>query len=353
MSLGLATARLRSPIGIDAGSHTIKAVQVSLAPGRKLHACTTLRRTNDGPITHEEAVSLSQLLARQGFAGREVVLAVPWTTLITSILDLPPRSSGAPIEQLARMELARMHKCDPGGFEMASWELPPSSRRGAGTPVMVAACPHNDADTLIDAFEDAGLRVAALDVGTLASARACIDRPALSQGLHALMDLGHSAARLALIHQGACIYARAVPESAVAALHARINASLEVDPSVTEYLIEDVGLDPAGQQDQPNQRALHEARAAIADYAAGLVRELNLSLAYASHRYPDVQADDLIIHGGGAMIPGIADHLSRIAGLNVHVAEVSRAVDVPDRLASRAAKASLMVALGLADRPNG
>jgi len=353
MPLGLASARLRSPIGIDAGVHTLKAVQLSLATGRKLHACTTMRRAGEGPISHDEAVSLADLLARQGFAGRDIVLSVPWTTLLTGVLDLPPRSSGAPVEQLARMELARMHKRDPGAFEMACWELPPSSRRGAGTPVMVAACPHTDADSLIDTFEGAGLRVVALDVGTLAAARGCLSAAALSEGLHGLIDLGHSAARLALIHQGTCIYARAVPESGVATLHARLAASLDVDAAVTAYLVEDVGLSPPDHAEMPNQRAVHEARTAITEYAAGLVRELNLSLAYAAHRYPDVEAADVIVHGGGAMIPGIVACLAELTGLSVRAAETITVVDVPSRLVARAAKPSLVTAIGLADRSNG
>ncbi len=353
MSPGLASARLRSFIGIDAGAHSVKAVQLSRAPGRRLHACTTMRRTAEGQITHDEAAALAGLLARQGFSGNDVVLSVPWSTLLTGILDLPPRSSGAPVEQLARVELARMHQCDPGAFEMACWELPPSSRRGAGTPVMVAACPHSDADALIDTFEGAGLRVAALDVGTLAAARACFAKDAISGALHGLIDLGHAAARLSLIHQGACIYARSVPEFGIASLHARLAASLDVDASVTEYLVEDVGLAEPDNAEQPNQRALHEARAAIADHAAGIVRELNLSLAYASHRYPDVQATGVVLYGGGAMIPGMAPHLADLTGLPVRAAETASAVDVPARLLSRAARIPLTIALGLADRTDG
>ena len=353
MPLGLSSARLRSPIGIDPGAHAIKAVQLSLATGKKLHACTTVRRAADGPIDHDEAASLAELLARQGFAGREVVLSVPWSALLTGILDLPPRSSGAPVEQLARIELARMHKRSPAEFEMACWELPPSSRRNAGTPVMVAACPHNDADTLIDTFEDAGLRVVALEVGTFAAARGCLPAPERDEGLHGLIDIGHAAARITLIHNGTCIYARDVPESGVATLHARLASSLDADADVTAYLIEDLGLDRPDPDERQNQRALHDARAIIADYAAGLVRELNLSLAYASHRYPDVQATGVVVHGGGAMIPGIVPHLAQLTGLTVRAANPATAVDVPPRLAARAARPSLVTAIALADRSNG
>ncbi|MCW5777055.1 MAG: pilus assembly protein PilM [Phycisphaeraceae bacterium] len=353
MPFGLSPARSRSPIGIDVGSHAIKAVQLSHAPGRRLHAGTTMRRSAEGPVTSDEAATIAGLLARQGFAGRDVVLSVPWSTLLTGILDLPPRSSGAPLEQLARMELARMHKRDPHGFEMACWELPASSRRGAGTPVMVVACPHGDAETLIETFEGVGLRVTALDVGTLAAARACIEARSLAQGLYGMIDLGHSAARLALFHCGTCIYARAVPESGLGALHARLASALDVDSAVTEYLIEDVGLVGDDAATQADQRALHEAHAAIADYASGLVRELNLSLAYAAHRYPDTHAADVILHGGGAMIPGIAARLTDLSGLSVRAAVTAAVLDVPARLLPRCSKPSLMIAIGLADRSNG
>jgi hypothetical protein len=47
------------------------------------------------------------------------------------VLEMPPKSSTAPIEQLARMELARTQKCAPDSFEMGFWELPITGRGAA------------------------------------------------------------------------------------------------------------------------------------------------------------------------------------------------------------------------------
>ena len=56
--------------------------------------------------------------------GRQAIVAAPATDLMTSMLDLPPRGPGIPFDQIARMEFARVHKCEANSFELSYWDLP-------------------------------------------------------------------------------------------------------------------------------------------------------------------------------------------------------------------------------------
>src|SRR5947209_4397275 len=97
----------RTPIGIDLGAHSIKAVQLRAgADGRwGLGALACLPRSTPGsPVQSEEIARLAATLDRAGFSGTRAVLAVPAVDLISGMLELPPRVPGMPFEQIARME---------------------------------------------------------------------------------------------------------------------------------------------------------------------------------------------------------------------------------------------------------
>lgn len=157
-----------SPIGLDIGGRYVKAAQLSRSPdGWRIEATACFPRvTSEAELDRRQVQQIHDVLSRQGFRGRSVVLAVPAGTLLTAILELPPRRSGALLEQIARAELARMYKCDAQSIEISCWDLPVPSSADGSTAVMATSCRHADARELLKAFEDTGLGVKALDVHT-------------------------------------------------------------------------------------------------------------------------------------------------------------------------------------------
>src|SRR5262249_42197363 len=138
-----------------------------------LHAAAILPRpTPNQPPDRDLTRQLRDVLFRQGFVGDDVVLAAPTEHLRMDVLELPPRSSGAPIEQIARMEMARAAKLENEPFELECWDLPATTRGAAATNVMAVALRHQDAEALIDPFDTEGFEVLAVDARCWALARA-------------------------------------------------------------------------------------------------------------------------------------------------------------------------------------
>ena len=108
----------RSPIGIDIGTRRIKAMQLDRA-GTRICAAAIMQRLESAavPSSHEVA-RLAATLDRTGFAGNRIVLAVPPDMLISDVLELP--KSAVQLEQLARMEVARAHRCAPDAVEVGA-----------------------------------------------------------------------------------------------------------------------------------------------------------------------------------------------------------------------------------------
>jgi Tfp pilus assembly PilM family ATPase len=299
------------------------------------------------PFDQQEAARLEAVLYRSGFEGRRVVACVPDGKLVTAVLELPPRTSGAPLDQLARVELARVHKLEPGAFELACWDLPAPARAGDATHMMAAACPNADADTLLDAIESVGLHVIALDIKPWALTRACA--PVSSgDGTTVLLDVGEEGAMLTAVRQGAPVYERMMRDAGTASLRGRFQSELALEPAVADFLFDSLQRE-AHQGDDAGAResGLRLAR----EHVDHLREEVASALDYIAHRYPG-RVSLLALTGQGAAIPGLAQCLARGAEHEVRSVAPADLTSCPQTL-PHGRDCALTNALGLALYPTG
>lgn len=319
-----------TPIGLDIGTRCVKAVQlVHGRGGPRISAAACLdRATPSAPITAAEAETIRAVLGRQGFVGARVVACAPTASLLTSVMDLPPRSSGAPLEHIARVELSRSHGCAPNDLEMAWWELPAGTRALEGTNVFAVALRHADANGLLDALEAAGFAPDALDSGLLALARLCTE--ARGSTVTGLLDLGVTGATIAVLHGQKLVYQRTLPDGGLAALLDQLIGSLRIEPDVAEFLVRRIGLGEDLTPEQRDWEMLDDARAAIGDFADAIGAEVKASLAYASRRHGSSELGAVMAAGGGAAVPGLAERIERGAEATVRLLRPSMAAAPPD-----------------------
>ena len=350
---------IRSPIGLDVGEHSVKAVQLlGRGSSRTLAAAAVLPRAAmseepDHPrrlaaLTPTEGARLRELLSRRGFTGRNVVIAVPRSAALLSVLDLPPRESGAPLHQIARQELAHAHRLQVETVQAAFWELPRPSQAPEGMSVMAAGCAGEDATAVLDSVESAGFRTLALDVQAWAVARMVEAARESGEPLVAAVDLGWRAASLVLIYRGAVIYERALASGGTRAVIEAVEKAHGLAPEVTEYVLRDIGfeVDTRGQPD--DWRLLTKVRTPLEKHFDALARELALAVRYAQHQYPDAATATVLLTGGGAGVPGLASHLSGISGFQTRMVVPADTLTADDTLAAEADSPSLMIAAGLA-----
>jgi Tfp pilus assembly PilM family ATPase len=271
---------------------------------------------------------------------------MPPDKMFSSILELPPPDSGAPTEQIAQAELASMHRVEAGALQMGFWELPSSGRQRESFRVMAAACTTADADACLDIVESQGLDVIALDVQQTALGRLVAGR-AQSPGIEAVLDLGWRSGLLVLMCRGVVIYERRLAEVGLEKLAKALTTTLEVDESVIDCLLNEVGLG-AGAEQGADPLVVDEMHDAIREHYQGMVHELSVSFSYAGHQYPDAELKRLSLVGGGAGIPGLDAHLAEQLGLDVSVLRPTDVVQAPGGLNVIAANSNLCVAVALA-----
>ncbi len=345
----------RQAIGIDAGSASIKAIQVELAASGtgKVVAALSRPRAASGPLSADEALGLAEALRGVGFVGEDCVLAASPADAVLGTIELPPRSSNAPLDQLARMEMARNAKLAPDAFELAWWELPHGVRAGRGTHAMAAAVPHNKSDVILDAVESAGLDPVSLDLEPAAMARACVTASAPA-GITAILDLGAGPATLNFVHQGTLTFNRRMPEVVVGLLSAEFAKRLAIEPDVAEFLLTEVGVGAgtATTGDGEPVELPDEGRRLLNGFVDTLTKELSLSFDYAGHLYPDAPVSRLLLVGGGAAIGGLADRLTGALSVQARRVAPSDVIACEPALLSICSSPAMTLALGLAVRSN-
>lgn len=320
-------------IGLDIGTRAVKAVQVERGGGA-VRTAAFLRRELGKDLTAAELGRAMDVLWRQGFEGDAVVLAAPGsgTGAVAATVELPPRLAGAQVRTLARMELARMLKREPGTFELAAWTVPAPARAADATHVMATTLDADAAWAVLDVCDEAGVEVEALEVPALALARAAEGQiGAEGAALHVIVDVGWSATRCVVVHTGGgtpvVVYERVIGDVALRELFAQVQKDHGVEAAVAAELLnarEEAAAAEGGARrdsDMPRSRNWKRVRAVVEQ----LARELALSLAYTAGRYPDgTRSDGLPVEriwmcGGGADLIELREQMEDHTGVRVGV----------------------------------
>ena len=343
-----------SPIGVDFDGRYLRAAQlVRAGAGWRLHAAVRIPRVAPAQDLGERDVAhLRDTLERLGFHGRRLVLAVPEDKLAVDILELPPRTSGAPVEEIARSELARTHGYEAAAAEMLSWDLPPSSRARDITQMMAVALPHADADALLDVFDRAGLEVSVLDTHMAATIRAC--RPLLpDEGLTAILTVGWDWGLLLLWLNGTVIYRRLMPENSLRRLTDAVARNLNLPVESVDCALEAVGLADPSRAERDTPVPIEALRPLIQKPIHAAAEAVRAAFAYAAQMYAGTDAAGVLLTGQTAAVPGVTDDLASRLDVAVRTAAPADLVETAPEAGPETGHPALTSAVGLAMNPEG
>ena len=348
---GLHIASGAGVIGVDVGDRWMVASQLVGHGGAKavLGASVRLARAASGPLLEQEALLLGQTIAHAGFVGSRIVVCAPDAALLPAVLELPPRSSKAPIDQLARLEVARIHRREPEAFDLAMWDLPATDRTKGATHAMALALPTEAGDAVAAAFDVTGADIVAIEPRACALARCCAAASGGIPGLYGVVDVGWSATMVVLIHvtgeePASVIYERRLQEAQFGVSVQHLQKAVEIDVDVAEAAMR------CGEEEM-REAKLAELYRSIRRYQTelsdALVPEVQRSVVYATQRYPAIPLSGMWITGEGAGVRGVRARLS--SALAVDVATLTPAVVTQTNEKSPLARdTSIITSLGLA-----
>lgn len=340
----------RTPIGVDIGVRTIKAAQLTRGGGRdRAFALALLPRPSaEKEIGADDALALRKVLKRQGFSGRKIVITAPEKALLRATLELPSKVSGAPIGQIVRMELSRLHNVALDSFEMAHWELAAPDGSKPMVRALTVGCPHDAADAILDVFDGSGFDVVAMDVRSAAAARACAPLVLPAPAITSIVDLGWHSTTVLFVCGRALIYERSLGGSGVVGLVEKLMETFSIPLEAAQQIMNTIGLrtdEPEGQFERETLDAIHKLCKSHLDK---LLEELRIPLAYVSRQFPGDGVKRLLLIGGGGAVAQVPSYLGQRLGLEVMAAAPGNLVESPPELLGKAANPVMTVAVGLA-----
>lgn len=347
MSL-LAMRPARSPIGLDLGTGAIKAAQVIRdRRGFRLAAAVSLGRQDPGPeLSQRDAERLGPALVRAGFRGRTLACALPAELSLHANIELPPRDSKAPLDQIAASELARATRAAPAGLLCAHWPISDADAHEPG-PSRVVGAESARIEALLDSLGQirlgaARLAAIALDTGPWALVRCLAPWLGEAEDVTVIADIGWRRCTLTIARGQRIIYERPAPGLGLEPLREALARDLSAAPETVDRLLKRLNDDDAPEG------AAAIARAALRRQGQRLADEVERSLRFAAETGAD-GAYRLILAGGGASSALAAAVEAPLDGL----AEVRLAL--PHQLIAGAAGAAstdpaMVCAIGLAMR---
>ena len=344
-----------SSIGLELDKHQFRAVQLERDGDKNsVHAWAVFPRLNqdqesdDSPSGLPDASELEwalSILSRRGFKGTAISCAPQTRVCSQHVFELPPVDSGAPLDQLARAEVARARKCAPDAFEFGLWSLP---QRGRSSESMAVACPSEMISGIIEEYQAGGMSVTGIDLPELAIMRGVLDTTQIGlttaePEIDAVLQVNWhcSLAIVTLGHQ--IVYVRRISHGA---------------NSVWEQACNRFGLNENSaravidrSQDCEHQEQIEKVRSACwSALSKELASEIDVAIAYVSHSFRMAPLGKLIMSGYGSMNPTLVSRFDSVLGIPVIASEPQPICNAMTSEQDSSLPAKLSYAYGLAAR---
>ena len=333
--------RTKSILGLDIGSHSIKAVEMS-------HSGESVRITGLGrkviPSPDQIDATIRELLEETGIKAKRVASAVSGRSVIVRYVPMVDIGE----EDLKQAIIYEADKYIPFDVEESvidCQKIDDPEAAGGQMKVLLVAAKRAVIDEHVALIERAGLEPYIVDydafaLGNAFELRSSVREEAPDKEVVAgLIDLGAAKASINILRGGTSYFTREVYIAGNNFTEA-IARRFGEDPEEVERM----KLDPGGATE-----TMVEAMAPVVEDIAGEVR---LSFDYFENQF-DRPVNEVYISGGAAIFPGMEDVFTKALDLPVKAWDPTEGIELSLRAgpgAAQAAPGDLAVAVGLAAR---
>jgi type IV pilus assembly protein PilM len=345
-----------SVVGIDIGSSAIRAVEVS----NPATASSTVVRYHEvdlpeGAVSRGEvlepntvAESLRQLWAEGGFKTKNVVLGMGNQRVLARDLTVP-RMSLEHIRESLPFEVQEMLPVPVADALLDFY--PVSESVGENGPVvhgLLIAAVKEAVLGNVKATRLAGLTTVDVDLIPFALSRVLVSRPKLP-GTVVLVEIGANTTSVIIAKDGVPQFVRIIPTGGEDLTRA-LQTGLGMDADDANAIKRTVGL--AAPVATPEEQPVIDILYKVSNEQLSSLRN---TINYYINTRPGQAISQIVLTGGGALLPGLANALGEMTRLTVVLGDpfatvaLSRHVDADKlRLKSRAFTVALGLAMGCA-----
>ncbi len=310
-------------VGIDIGHHFIKVAQLEKGSGGfRIARYGEIRTPGDAVkesvIVDPQSIgnAIKQVMKENDMKATSAVIAVSGGAVIVRPVRIP-KMSEATLRKSIKFEAGRYV---PSSVEDSYVEFEIIGEVDENQmDVLIVAAPRDVVESRVRACQAAGLEVDCVDVEPFAAYRALVESDPGSQWHDktiAMIDIGGSSTSMSVVTQGVFAMARSLPQGGQTltdALKAYFRLSDEDAESGKAQLDLSELVDDSTPRENPPLRV-------VQPHIDDLIREVRRSLNYfqsgGGENAPKSKAvEAVVLSGGGARLPGIADYLGHKLGM--------------------------------------
>ncbi|MEK7527832.1 MAG: type IV pilus assembly protein PilM [Patescibacteria group bacterium] len=313
---------MNSVVGIDLGMGSIKVVALSRNGesyfldliGEAKTPRLDWYKTGGKKAMEEVAKVLKNLLKELKVDKRQVVASLPENEVVSRLVSLPPLKENE-IGDALKFE-AETFVPYPLDQVLIDYEVMETDDAGRLTVFAIAA--RNDLiAAYIKLFKMAGLEMAAIESPAV-SARRLINQMGVSAESVMMFDIGEKFSDIISFNKGNIFFARSLPIGG---------------ESITRAISVNLGLDMASAEEYKKAYGIREMelegkiKNAIMPVFGSMAEEIRRAMALYTESF-NKPVDLLMLSGGGAKMPGLAEELTRVLGVEVQVVAPFLKIDV-------------------------
>ena len=342
-----------SLIGLDIGSTSVKLIELSRRDGRlRLESCgiepvpprpALEKHTHTSGTQFSDAQSVGEAIKRLARRTRprtrNAAVAIGGPAAFTKVIEMDASLSDEELEIEIALQ-AGDHLPYPPDAAAIDFEVQNLCERDpTQVEVLLAACRRDDLELLEAATAMGGLKARVLDVEALAMARAFeLVQPAFDGPSDvAIFDIGANSTTLSVLVGDKLVHAREQ------AFGGRL---------LTEEIQRHYGMS-AAEAELAKRRGEVADETILSQFRNAVLDQMTRALQFFYSANPSEHVDQVILAGGVAAMPVLADQAARVLGVSVAVADPFADVILPDAVdASELAEdaPAFMLACGLALR---
>lgn len=342
-------------LGVDISSTSVKMLELSRSgTGYRVEGYSVEPlpegAVSEKTIRDEQAVGrvVAKLKQRTRTKLSHAAVAVAGSAVITKVIEIPAVQDEDELEATIEAEAEQYIPFQRDEVALDFYELGPAAPGSDLTQVFLAACKQDDVNQRIDALKMGGLTVEDVDIESLAIERAfSLVAPQLGNtglaedDIVAIVDIGHSNMTLNVLRGGQIIYTRDQSFGG-----AQLTEDIMRAYSMSQA---EAGL----AKKQGNLPGDYETEI-LQPFMESLVQQMQRTFQYFYASSGDVnEMNLLVIAGGTACLPGLADLVESKIGTRTLLANPFANMQVSNRVNLTALTndaPALMIACGLALR---
>jgi type IV pilus assembly protein PilM len=296
-------------VGIEIGGTAVKLVQIRKSGGTynllafgSAQLPSNLSQSDSKLDIQKIAQIIKQLVKSSRINTKNVFTALPGSAVFSTVIKLPPMSQA----ELAKAVRYQAEQNIPLKIDdvLIDWQIIRENPMTKELAVMIVAAPKVKVDRMLELFNLADMEVVYLETSPIAVARSLSSN---TEPLVMIADIGFAGTELTIEENGVVSHVRSLPVGGNALTRA-IAQSLGLDAAQAEQFKKKFGL----AQDKLEGQVFKSMRPILNNITDEIQRSIKF---YAEQYGSNVQR--IILTGGSSRLPGFADYLKNLLGVEV------------------------------------